>query len=162
VPRYVALSGSLTPTRDAIAGGYSSARMSVEVALAPRDQARLTTLLKALYTRGSGRYEHWLAKGQFDARFAPATATRSAVSAYLRHSGLTARPSASPFLIRATGSSARISAAFRTTLSSYRAADGTRFFANSAAVHLPATLASSVLGVLGLSSTVREHDNVLR
>jgi kumamolisin len=161
-PRFVALSGSLTPTRDAVTGGYSSARMSVEVALAPRHQARLTALLKALYAKGSGRYDRWLAKGQFDARFAPAAASRTAVSQYLTHSGLTVRPSASPFLVRATGSSARVSAAFRTTLSSYRAAGGTRFYANSTAVHLPSGLASSVLGVIGLSSAVREHDMVVR
>ena len=70
--RYVATKDSLPATTDARTGLQRSARMSVEVALAPRDEAGLNAALKALYTKGSGRYEHWLAKRQFDARYAPA------------------------------------------------------------------------------------------
>ena len=40
-----AIPGSLTPTRDAITGTYSSASMSVEVVLAPGHQADLQKLL---------------------------------------------------------------------------------------------------------------------
>jgi len=157
-PRYVALSGSATTTHDSVAGSYSSSRMSVEVALAPRDQAGLNAMLRALYTKGSGQYQNWLARGQFDARFAPAAATRAAVDRYLAQQGLTVTASASPFLIRAVGTSAQVSAAFQTTLRTYSGARGTRFFANSTAVRLPATLAPGVLGVIGLTSTVRAHD----
>ena len=38
-PRFVALSGSVAPTRDVVTGSYSSPRMSVEVALTPRHNA---------------------------------------------------------------------------------------------------------------------------
>jgi kumamolisin len=160
--RYVALRGSLTPTRDAITGSYSSSRMSVEVALAPRAEAGLNAQLKALYTKDSGSYQHWLGKGQFDARYAPAAATRAAVGRYLSQSGLAVQRSSSPFLVRAVGTSQRVSAAFRTTLSTYKDSRGARFFANSTAVQLPSTLAPGVLGVIGLSNTVREHDMVVR
>lgn len=64
--------------------------------------------------------------------------------------------------MRAAGTSQRVSAAFRTTLSTYKDSRGTRFFANSTAVRLPSTLAPGVLGVIGLSDTVREHDMVVR
>ncbi|HEY7144743.1 MAG TPA: S53 family peptidase [Streptosporangiaceae bacterium] len=158
----VALRGSMTPNADVTTGPYRSARMSVELALAPRDPAGLNAELKAVYTKGSGRYQHWLAKGQFDARYAPAAAARAAVTGYLTRSGLTVRRSSSPFLVRVTGSSQQVSAAFGTTLRSYTAPGGTRFFANSTAARLPGALASRVLGVIGLANTAREHDMIKR
>jgi subtilase family serine protease len=161
-PPFAAIRGSLTPTTDAVTGGYHSARMSIEVALAPRNQPGLKMTLKAVYTRHSGRYHHWLAKGQFDARFAPAPATRSAIAGYLTSSGLAIQHSSSPFLVRASGSSQQVAAAFRTTLSSYRDPRGVRYFANSSAAQLPGNLVRGVLGVIGLSDTVREHSNVMR
>jgi len=161
-PRYVALSGSVLSNHAAKMGSYSSSRMSVEVALAPRNEASLNSLLAGLYTKGSHSYQHWLAKGQFDRRFAPSAATRIAVGHYLASQGLSVGRSSSPFLVRAVGSSAKISAAFQTTLSTYKGTGGARFFANQSAVKVPSTLASGVLGVLGLTNTVRERDNVMR
>ncbi len=160
-PRFVALSGSATTTHDSVAGSYSNSRMSVEVALAPRDPAGLNALLQAQYTKGGGQYQDWLARGQFDARFAPAAATRAAVDRYLAQQGLTVTASASPFLVRAVGTSAQVSAAFQTTLRTYSGTRGTRFFANATAVRLPATLAPGVLGVIGLTNTVRPRDMVV-
>ena len=160
-PRFVALGGSATATTDHATGSYSSSRMSIEVALAPRNGARLNSLLRALYTKGSGKYEHWLAKGQFDARFAPAAATRSAVARYLRQEGLKVAASSSPFLVQAVGSSQQVSAAFQTSLHTYNGTRGVKFFANSTAVRVPATLASGVIGVVGLTNTVRAHDMVV-
>ena len=82
-PRFTAISGSLPPTTDAITGAYRSSLMPIEVSLAPRNPAGLTRMLRALYTRHSGTYQHWLARGQFDARFAPTAVTRAAVARYL-------------------------------------------------------------------------------
>jgi subtilase family serine protease len=161
-PRFVAISGSLPRTTDTIIGAYTSSRMSVEVSLAPRNARALNRMLKALYTRHSGRYHRWLAKGQFNARFAPSAATRAAVARYLSSRGLTLQRSSSPFLVRASGSGQRVSAAFRTKLSTFRDSHGARYFSNSSAVHLPAALAPKVLGVIGLSNTVREHSQVKR
>jgi len=87
---------------------------------------------------------------------------RAAAGRYLSRSGLTLQRSTSPFLVRAVGTSQQVSAAFRTTLSMYRDPGGARFFANSTAVQLPAALAAGVLGVIGLTSTVREHDMIVR
>ena len=123
---FVALADSVAPTTDAITGSYTSPKMQVEVAIAPRDAAGLSSALSGLYDKGSPSYHHWLATGQFDARFAPAAAT-SAVARFLSGSGLTVVPSPSPFLVRATGSSAQVSSAFHTTLSTFgtRRAPGT-------------------------------------
>ncbi|MGA8454636.1 MAG: protease pro-enzyme activation domain-containing protein, partial [Streptosporangiaceae bacterium] len=94
--------------------------MTVSVALAPRNTAGLQALLKKLYTPGSGKYEKWLAKGQFNKRFGPAATTTAAVQHYLTQEGLTITNSGSEFLVSATGSSKQVSAAFDTSFSNYR------------------------------------------
>jgi subtilase family serine protease len=156
-PGYVALSGSTLATHAPITGRYGSDRMSVEVALAPRNEAGLNDLLSALYTKGSPSYHRWLAKGQFDKQYGPSAATRTAVGTYLTGYGLSIQDVASPFLVRAVGSSQQVSAAFRTTLSTYHEPGGARFFANSTPVQLPATLSPAVLGVIGLSDTYQSR-----
>ena len=161
-PHYVAIKGSVSPTTDAITGVYHSARMSVEVALAPRNAAALASTLKALYTKHSGSYHQWLATGRFDARFAPTQATRTAVRDYLRSQGLAVVRSSSPFLVRAVGSSRQVTAAFHTTLSNFRDPRGVRYFANSRPVEVPAAIASHVFGVIGLTNTSRARTNIIR
>ena len=161
-PRMVALSGNPATSGASKTGSFSSSQMTVSVALAPRNTTGLQALLKNLYTPGSGKYEKWLAKGQFNKRFGPAAATTAVVQHYLTQEGLTITNSGSEFLVSATGSSKQVAAAFDTSFSNYRGARGTRFYANSSAARLPASLASSVLGVLGLNSAVREHDMVQR
>jgi kumamolisin len=158
----VALRGSMPHTTDAVTGAFRSSRMSVEVSVAPRNATALNHLLKGLYTPRSGMYHHWLAKGTFDARFAPTAATRAAVAHYLSSQGLKVQRSSSPFLVRATGSSQKVSAAFHTTLSTYRSSHGVRYFSNSSAVRLPAAIAAKVFGVIGLSNAVRQHSQVIR
>jgi subtilase family serine protease len=158
----VALKDSVSRTTDKITGTYHSARMSVEVALAPTDGAGLASTLKAMYTKGSSSYHNWMPTGQFDARYAPTTATREAVSSYLKSEGLTITTSASPFLVRAFGSSQQVSTTFHTALSNYRDPRGVQYFANSTAVELPAAVAAQVYGVIGLTNTVREHSNIVR
>lgn len=160
-PRFAALAGSVPAAHGHRIGSYSSSRMSIEVSLAPSHQAALASELHAAYTKGSRGYHHWLRRGQFDARFAPSAAERAAVARYLRGQGLSVRPAPSPFLIRASGSSGRIETAFRTRLSRFRGPHGAGYFANSSAVQLPAAIAGGVLGVVGLTSTVREHSAAL-
>jgi subtilase family serine protease len=160
--RLVSLKGSQLDVTAVRTGSYRSARMSVEVALAPRNQAGLARQLRAMYTKGSGGYHRWLAKGGFDARYAPTGAKRAAVIRYLSSEGLSTGTSASPFLIRATGSSQRVESAFGTTLSTYVTARGERYYANSSAVRLPAAIARGTLGVIGLTSTVRERPMIAR
>jgi kumamolisin len=158
----VALHDSLPATTDQQTGAFTAARMSVEVSLAPRNESGLNAELKAVYTVGSRAYGKFLAKGQFDARYAPTAATRDAVDAYLHGAGLTVSSTSSPFLVRATGSSAEITAAFHTSLRNYVDPKGIRYFSNAASVRLPASIASAVGGVVGLSNTVRLHSSAVR
>lgn len=155
--RFAAIANSVNQTGDPATGSYTSSRMSVEIALAPRDQGALNRELTALYTPGSSQYHQFLATGQFDQRYAPAAPAVSAVAGYLRGQGLAVSGTGSPFLLRASGSSAQISGAFRTTLSMYSDARGTKYFANSAPIQIPVSLKPYVLGVVGLTDTIRQH-----
>src|ERR1039457_5721091 len=159
---FAAVSGSLSKTTDPVTGSYRSRSMSVEVVLKPGNAAALNGLLAAMYNSRSSQYHHWLSKGQFAARFAPSAASTSALAGYLKGQGLKIAASPSPFLLRATGSSARVSAAFKTSLSMYRDPKGKTYFSNSSAVKLPVSMVSHVLGVVGLSNTVRERSMVQR
>jgi subtilase family serine protease len=160
-PTLVALQNSLPRTTDAQTGAFTAPQMSVEVGLAPRDAAGLNAELKAVYTPGNRDYGKFLAKGQFDARYAPTAATTNAVAAYLRDAGLTVSSTNSPFLLEATGSSAKITAAFHTSLRNYVDRKGKRYFSNSSSVRVPASIASAVVGV-GLTNTVRLQSSAVR
>jgi subtilase family serine protease len=161
-PTLIPLSGSLPATTDPQTGAFTASSMSVEVALAPRDEAGLSAELKAVYTQGNAQYGRFLAEGQFDARYAPTTATTNGVAAYLRSAGLTVSSTNSPFLIRATGSSAKITAAFHTDLRTYRDRQGAKYYSNSSSVRLPASIASAISGVVGLTNTVRLQSLAVR
>jgi subtilase family serine protease len=98
-----------------------------------------------------------LVRGLFDQRYAPFAASHAAVGRYLRWYGLTAQRSASPFLVRAAGTSQQVPTAFRTTLSTYQQPGGAHFFVNSRPIQLPATLAAGALGVISLTDTFQSH-----
>ena len=160
-PRFAAVRASVAPSQSLATGAFRTARMSVQVVLAPSHGARLQKLLSGLYNPNSASYRHFLTKGEFAKRFAPDHAVRAALVRYLRASGLAVGSSASPFLMRATGSSAVVSSAFRTNLMVYTNVKGIHYFSNASAVHLPAGLARGVLGVVGLTNTIRPHANAL-
>jgi subtilase family serine protease len=161
-PSYTAINNSMIPTTNAITGAYSAAKMTVDVSLAPRDEAGLNSELQATYTAKTSQYHKFLAKGQFDAKYAPASATVSAVENYLRSQGLSVSATDSPFLLAATGSSTRVEAAFRTSLNNFVGAKDTHYFANSKPVYVPSSIASAVQGVVGLTNTVRLTSQAVR
>jgi len=159
---FAKISGSALRTSDISTGVLDRASMSVELVLAPSHRAELQTLLGALYDPHSASYRHWLKPGEFALRFAPSPAERTALIRYLKARGLTLQRSSSPFFIRATGSSALVSTAFRTSLRTYRDHRGITYFANASAAQLPARLAGGVLAVVGLANTVRPESQIVR
>jgi subtilase family serine protease len=156
------LRNSLPATTDPQTGSYSAPSMTVEVALAPQNQAGLNSALQAIYTEGSSQYHQFLSAGQFDAQYAPSAAERGAVASYLAREGLTAASTNSPFLISVTGSSAKITAAFHTSLSNYVDPRGIRYFQNSRSLQVPTSIVSDIQGVVGLTNTVRGHSGIVK
>ena len=157
-----ALKNSVPATTSQMTGSYRSQRMAIQVALQPRNASGLASALQAMYTKGTSSYHKWLAARQFDTRFAPTAAERDAVARYLSSSGLKVEASSSVFLVRATGSSAQVSAAFHTALNSYKDKTGSTFFQNSSPVLMPASMTSYVQGVTGLTNTIRNRSGAQR
>jgi subtilase family serine protease len=150
-----AIPRSFTPSTDVDTGTFTSANMTVEIVLAPRDPAALSRQLQSVYDPGSAGYHQWLARGQFDARFAPDSGTVSAITSYLQSRGLSVQQTSSPFLLRVSGPSSTVEGAFSTSIHNFRNPQGVRYFANTSALKLPASLVSGVLGVVGMTNTVR-------
>jgi len=159
---FAALPGSFKATVDADTGEFTSPRMTIEVVLAPRNEAELDEQLANLYKPGSPSYQQWLAKGEFYSRYAPSADQIAAVESHLAASGLVVEPSSSPFLIRASGPSSTVAAAFSTSLHNFRNRQGITYFANASAIKVPSGLAAGVLGVVGLTNTVRTQSHVRR
>jgi kumamolisin len=151
----VEIRGSFIPSTDADIGGFSSANMTVSVVLAPSNQAEMDQLLADVYDPASPRHQQWLATGEFNTRFAPSAAQIAAVKSHLESKGLVIEESSSPFLVRASGPSSTVEAAFATNLHSFRNAKGVTYFANASAIKLPTELATGVLGVVGFTNTIR-------
>jgi kumamolisin len=150
-----AIANSFKSTVDVDTGEFSSAKMTIEVVLAPSNQEDLDKLLASVYDPNGPNYRQWLATGEFYSRFAPDAERIAAVVAHLQSSGLVIEESTSPFLVRASGPSSAVEAAFATTLHSYRNAKGVTYFLNTSAIQMPAHLAAGVLGVVGVTNTIR-------
>jgi subtilase family serine protease len=160
VDDFSAIPGTARPTTDVDMGEFSSSNMAVDVVLAPNNESELSGLLASVYDPQSQSYRRWLGQGEFSTRFAPSSAQVAALTQYLQASGLVVEPSSSPFLLRVSGPSNVVAAAFKTTLRNYRNPRGVTYFSNASAVQLPTILASGVRGVVGLSNTVRMHPHV--
>lgn len=160
---YLAVPGSyIAPSGATTTGDHSSnAQMTVALVLQPNHAAEMQNVLTQMYTPGSTTYHQWLQKGQFNARFDPSQGEVKQAQQFLSHAGLQVQSDPSPFLIRATGTTAQIEATFRTHIKDYRSSKGVKFFSNDSSAQLPRGLSGSVLGVVGLSNTVREKSHAI-
>src|SRR5579863_959294 len=158
---FVELPRSARLSTDVATGHFVSPRMSVEIVLKPRNEDGLEALLRATYDPHNTRYHDWLPKSEFDTLFAPESSRVDAVARFLRSGGLTLQRTSSPFLMRASGSSAAIESLFRTSIGTYRDANGEPYFANARPVLMPAAIAPGVFGVVGLTDTIRMRSQAM-
>lgn len=127
--------------------------LNLSFPLAQRSSSQLSALLAAIADPHSPHYHHYLTAAQYSAAYGASAEQRARAVAAIQALGL--EVSASPAdsnLIQATGTVARIQSDFDLTLSSYRAADGTRYVAPDRAPRLSAPLAGLVTGVIGLDT----------
>jgi subtilase family serine protease len=157
-----AIPGSLAASTSADIGEFSSSNMTIEVVLAPSNEPQLNELLTSLYDSTGANYQQWLGTGEFNSRFAPSDAQIAAVQNHLQSYGLNIQATSSPFLVRASGPSAAVAAAFGTSIHNYRNDKGTTYFSNASEVRLPASVVAVVRGIVGLSNTVRLHTHIVR
>ena len=129
-------------------GAVSQAR-SITLTLAPRDAAALRSF--------DAQASHpLLTPAQFAMRFAPSQATLGAVEAWASAHGLGVT-SVSPdrLLVRLSGSTTALGSALGVSFDRFRAADGSSYVSSTGTATLPASLASAVSAISGLSDLSR-------
>ena len=152
------------PARDSALGSVQAGSTETGlVVLRPTDEAGLTSFITAVTDKSSPFYHHYLAPGEFASRFGPAPSTIAAVRTQLTAEGLrVTKVSSDGLLVSFSGSAATVENAFRTELERYRLADGAIGQATTSAVHVPSTIAGSVIGVVGLDDLVHAQASIVR
>jgi subtilase family serine protease len=160
-------SASATPThtRASLAGSHpswakpanraafvsNSKAVNARIYLAPRNRAALAAAATAVSTPGSSTFHHFITPAQYDARYAATNASVSAVTSWLRSSGLrVGSVAAGNRYVAVTGTTAAAEKAFGTQLALYRHA-GSKRQAPTGALTVPSSVSSAVLGVTGLT-----------
>ncbi|MBM6400346.1 S53 family peptidase [Phycicoccus sonneratiae] len=130
----------------------ATATAHVKVWLAPRDGAALERLARSVSDPGSSAYGHYLDTAQYAARFAPTSATVSAVGSWARGAGLHVDAVGTDrHFVQLSGSPAALSSAFTAGLQTFTL-DGHTGTAPTTPVTVPDALASDVLAVTGLDT----------
>jgi hypothetical protein len=130
--------------------------LHLDVELAPRDPAGLAAFVRSVSDPESLGYKHYLAKDQFAAEFGPTQATIDAVTGALRAQGLDPGvPTPDGLTIPVTTTVAQAGSALGTGFANYRMPDGRATIVNTAAPALPASVAGSVAGIVGLNNIVK-------
>jgi kumamolisin len=138
--------------------------LTVSVALPLPDTAAAQALLEATYTKGSAQYRHFLTPQEFNAQFGPTDATVAQVTKRFESAGLQVTR-ASSTLLKVTGSTSAIEAAFGVSLHTYEVAataevPGYRYHAPTSAPQVSSDIASSVQAVLGLDTRPRFRPHI--
>jgi subtilase family serine protease len=137
-------------------------QMSFGVLLGMRDQAGAKDALHAVSDPASPSYGQWLTNAEFDARFAPARSSVTAVQHWLRSEGFritTTLPSG--MYVEASGSVAQVESTFGTSVHDYSYL-GKDVHANNSELSLPAgtpaVVTSALTGVIGIDQgTALKH-----
>ncbi|MGC8513593.1 MAG: protease pro-enzyme activation domain-containing protein, partial [Acidimicrobiales bacterium] len=130
-----------------------TAPLNLDVSLSPRDPAALQSFLSEVYDPSSPMYHHFLAPGQFGPTFGAAPATIAAVESTLSSLGLHPGPvNPDDVTIPVATTVGAAERAFGVSLHSYRLASGRVAFSNTSAPLLPASVAGSVVSIVGLSN----------
>ena len=153
--RIVAAAPRLPHATRVLGAVRADATVSGAVVLRPRSQAALTRFIAAVTDKHSPLFHHYLAPGQFAARFGPASSSIATVTARLRSDGLTVTVAPNGMLVKFRGAAAQVEDAFGVGLERIRLADGSLGRARTAAIRLPASTARLVTSVVGLDNVMR-------
>ena len=130
-------------------GASSSAQqMNFGVLLGMRDQAGAMATLKAISDPSSSSYGQWLTNAEFDARYAPAKSSVTAVQDWLRSEGFqVTKTLPSGMYVEASGSVAKVESTFGTSVHNYSYL-GKDVHANNSQLSLPAGTPAAVTGAI--------------
>ena len=136
-------------------GASSTAqRMNFGVLLGMRDQAGAMDTLKAISDPASSSYGKWLTNAEFDARYAPAKSSVTAVQDWLRSEGFqVTKTLPSGMYVEASGSVSQVESTFGTSVHNYSYL-GKNVHANNSQLTLPtgkpAAVTSAISGVIAV------------
>ena len=114
----------------------ADATVSGAVVLRPRSEGALTRFIAAVTDKHSPLFHHYLAPGQFAARFGPEPSSIAAVTARLRADGLHVTVAPNGMLVDFRGSASQVEHAFGVGLDRIRLADGSLGRARTAPIRL--------------------------
>jgi len=126
----------------------TSQQVNFGILLGLRDQAGAVATLQAISDPASARYGQWLSNADFDARYAPTSASVAAVQSWLRSEGFqvtTTLPSG--MYVEASGSVSTVQSIFGTRLHNYSYL-GKEVRANATQLSLPANTPAAVTSVI--------------
>jgi subtilase family serine protease len=130
--------------------GASSTAQQINfgILLGMRDQAGALATLKTISDPSSSSYGQWLTNAQFNARYAPAKSSVTAVQDWLRSEGFQiTKTLPSGMYVEASGSVAEVESAFGTSVHNYSYL-GKDVHANNSQLSLPANTPAAVTGAI--------------
>ncbi|MGD0241063.1 MAG: S53 family peptidase [Streptosporangiaceae bacterium] len=118
------------------------------ILLGMRDAAGAQATLKAVSDPSSASYGHYLTNKQFDARYAPAESSVSAVRNWLRDRGFTVdKTLPSGMYVEVSGTIGQVESTFGSKIHNY-AYQGKQIYANTSQLSLPAGTPAAVTGAV--------------
>ncbi|MBO1767285.1 S53 family peptidase [Allobranchiibius sp. GilTou38] len=140
----------------------ASAASTFIVTLQPRNAAGLQSFVRAVSDPSSASYRKFITPGQYAARYSATSAEVAQVTAWLRSQGLKpGKVSPTRTFITVSGSTSAVQKAFATKIHSYKTGART-FTAPATSVTVPANLAGSIAGVVGLDQSRLLHTTNVR
>ncbi|UIJ35713.1 protease pro-enzyme activation domain-containing protein [Allobranchiibius sp. GilTou73] len=140
----------------------ASAASTFIVTLQPRNAAGLQSFVRAVSDPSSPSYRKFITPGQYAARYSATSAEVAQVTAWLRSQGLKpGKVSPTRTFITVSGSTSAVQKAFATKIHSYKTGART-FTAPATSVTVPANLAGSIAGVVGLDQSRLLHTTNVR
>jgi subtilase family serine protease len=132
----------------------ASSRLSFNVALPLRNQARAAQLAAAVSNPHSASYGKYLTASQFNARFGPTSAQIAKLSSFLRSRDITIiGDGLGNRWVEASGTVAQVEKAFDTTLKTY-SYHGHRLRAATRNLSVPSSVKSLIAGFSGVTQTI--------
>lgn len=149
----------------AVRTGHATTRApkdtSFDVVLAPRHAAQLRAFIADLSNVSSPLYHHFLARGVFAREFAPSANTVAQLRTYFSGYGLTVHRGTDGTMVwRVSGATPRVAAALNAHIVGLKDSSGGTLSVLGSDGTLPASLASHVAGIEGLSSVDVAHSMV--
>jgi subtilase family serine protease len=132
-------------------------QIEVSIWLKPHNQEDLDFVAKDLYDPKSANYRHWLTPAEFARRYAPTSVEAQTVRDFFTSNGLTTVATGpNNFFVRARGTAAAVSSAFRVTLNNYEV-DGKVIRGNVEDPFVSSKVAPLVASISGLDNMEYSH-----